>query len=74
MFYGRSSEYLWEMDNGDMHRILQGEGGEQGDPMMPLLYSLGQHGTLEAVNDRFSTTRGVWCALLCYPLHQPLMR
>ena len=39
-----------------MHRIPQGEGGEQGDPMMLLLYSLGQHGALEAVNDRL--TRG----------------
>ena len=55
-FHGRSSEYLWEMDNGEVHRIPQGEGGEQGDPMMPLLYSLGQHGALEAVNDRL--TRG----------------
>ena len=25
------------------HSILQGEGGEQGDPLMPLLSSLGQH-------------------------------
>ena len=36
MFYGGTSEYLWEMDNGQVHRIPQGEGGEQGDPMMPL--------------------------------------
>ena len=56
MFYGRSSEYLWEKDNGEVHRIPQGEGGEQGDPMMPFLYSLGQHGALEAANDRL--TRG----------------
>ena len=56
MFCGRSSECLWEMDNGEVHRIPQGEGGEQGDPVMLLLYSLGQHGALEAANDRF--TRG----------------
>ena len=42
MFQGRSSKYLWEMDNGEVHRIPQGEG----DPMMALLYSLGQHGAL----------------------------
>ena len=36
--------------------LPQGEGGEQGDPMMPLLYSLGQHGVFEAANDRL--TRG----------------
>ena len=34
----------------------QGEGGEQGDPMMPLLCSLGQHGALEAAHSQF--TRG----------------
>ena len=56
MFYGRSSEYLWEMDDGQVHRIPQGEGGEQGDPMMPLLCSLGQHGALEAAHSQF--TRG----------------
>ena len=56
MFYGRSSEYLWEMDDGQVLRILQGDGGDQGDPMMPLLYSLGQHGALEAPHSQF--TRG----------------
>ena len=40
----------------EVHRIPQGEGGEQGDPMMPLLCSLGQHGALESTNDRI--TRG----------------
>ena len=28
----------------------QGEGGEQGDPLMPLSFSLGQHRALVAVN------------------------
>ena len=32
-----------------MHTIDQGEGGEQGDPLMPLLLALGQHGAPEAV-------------------------
>ena len=41
MFYGRPSECLWEMDSGEVHRIPQGEGGEQGDRMVPLLYCLG---------------------------------
>ena len=50
MFYGTPSEYLWEDDDGEVHKIAQGEGGEQGDPMMPLLYSLGQHRALEAID------------------------
>ena len=42
-FYSEPSQYLWEDDTGDTHLIHQGEGGEQGDPLMPLLFSLGQH-------------------------------
>ena len=36
MSYGQASTYLWEDDEGHVHRIEQGEGGEQGDPMMPI--------------------------------------
>ena len=36
LFYGRPSEYLWEDASGEVHKIPQGEGGEQGDAMMPL--------------------------------------
>ena len=36
----QSFQYLWEMDSGEVHRIPQGEGGEQGDPMMPLFHCL----------------------------------
>ena len=50
MFYGTPSEYLWEDDDGEVHKIAQGEGGEQGDPMMPLLCSLGQHRALETID------------------------
>ena len=42
-FYGAPSEYIWEDNEGVHHTILQGEGGEQGDPLMPALFSLGQH-------------------------------
>ena len=48
-FYGTPSRYLWEDAEGLVHDIDQGEGGEQGDPMMPLLFSLGQHPALCAV-------------------------
>ena len=52
MFHGQASEYLWESDSGEIHSIPQGEGGEQGDAMMPLLHSLGQHGALQDVSRR----------------------
>ena len=40
---------LWEDKEGVVHRIVQAEGGEQGDPLMPALFSLGQHPALQAV-------------------------
>ena len=52
LFYGQPSRYLWEDEDGAIHHIHQGEGGEQGDPLMPLLFSLGQHAALEAVRRR----------------------
>ena len=43
--YGRPSTHLWE-EMGEVDEIAQGEGGEQGDPWMPILFSLGQHAAL----------------------------
>ena len=47
-FYGHPSPHLWEDEEGVVHEI-QGEGGEQGDPLMPALFALGQHQALEAI-------------------------
>ena len=52
LFHGTPSSYLWEDDSGTVHRIRQGEGGEQGDALMPLLFSLGQHGALQAAQEQ----------------------
>ena len=51
VFFGDRSEYLWYDDDGQEHSVWQGEGGEQGDPLMPALYSLGQHPALQAVQE-----------------------
>ena len=51
LFYGSKSRYLWEDNEGNCHTIAQAEGGEQGDPFLPLLFALGQH-TLVAVHSR----------------------
>ena len=48
MFYGSSSTYTWYDDDGVPHDVHQAEGGEQGDPLMPVLYALGQHEALQA--------------------------
>ena len=49
LFSGASSVYWWEDNFGTVHEVEQGEGGEQGDALMPLLLSLGQHDALRAV-------------------------
>ena len=48
-FYGQPSSCIWEDEMGEVHDILQGKGGEQGDPLMPALFALGQHEALEAI-------------------------
>ena len=48
MSYGQPSTYLWADDAGTVHEIRQGEGGEQGDALMPALYALGQHAALQS--------------------------
>ena len=35
-----------------MHDVQQGEGGEQGDALMPALFALGQHNALVTVQFR----------------------
>ena len=45
-FYGSASSCTWLDDNGGEHDVVQGEGGEQGDPLMPALYSLAEHAVL----------------------------
>ena len=42
-FYNSASTCLWEDEWGATHEIVQGEGGEQGDPSMPALFAVGQH-------------------------------
>ena len=42
------STYIWEDDMGTQHEVTQGEGCEQGDPLMPMLFCLGQYGALAA--------------------------
>ena len=39
-WYASPSRYMWRDSQGTMHEILQGDGGEQGDAMMPALFCL----------------------------------
>ena len=47
MFYGEVSSYLLDAEDGSTHDIRQAEGGEQGDPLMPILFSLGMDRALK---------------------------
>ena len=55
---GAPSTYLWEDEMGTTHEVRQGESGEQGGPLMPLLSSLEQHRALVAVQARLG--EGEW--------------
>ena len=48
-FYGQPSSNIWEDEVGEVQDIPQGEGGDQGDPLMPLLFSLALHPSLRSV-------------------------
>ena len=50
--YAQPTTYVWTDDSGAQHRIRQAEGGEQGDPLIPLLFSLGIHDSLCAVSEQ----------------------
>ena len=39
--YGSPSSYQWFNEDGECRTVTQVEGGEQGDPLMPLLFSIG---------------------------------
>ena len=48
--YGQPSNCRWHDDSGERWTVTQAEGGEQGDPLMPLLLSIGIQGALEKVS------------------------
>ena len=47
--YAQTSQYSWYDEDGVRRTVTQAEGGEQGDPLMPLLFSIGSQGVLEEV-------------------------
>ena len=47
--YAKPSQYSWWDDEGRRRVVFQAEGGEQGDPLMPLLFAIGIQGALEEV-------------------------
>ena len=46
---------------GNSQDIPQWEGGEQGDPLMPLLFALGLHRAVRAVQEEIGDEREGFC-------------
>ena len=68
--YGRPSRYKWRDSEGVCHDIHQHEGGKQGDPLMPLLFSPAGHDALRAVKQNLlpmsSCSRSWMMCALCH--------
>ncbi|OLP76330.1 132 kDa protein [Symbiodinium microadriaticum] len=62
-FYGTPSSYTWTDDSGRSHVIAQGEGGEQGDPLMPALYALAQQPALCEVQAQLQDGEAIFAFL-----------
>ena len=52
LFYSKTSKHQWRDDDGEYHFVEQAEGGEQGDPLMPILFSLGIHDVLQMIQEQ----------------------
>ena len=50
-FCEQPSSHIWEDEAGEVQDIPQGEGGHQGDPLMPLLFSLAMRPSHRSVGD-----------------------
>ena len=50
--YGQPGTYLWHDEQGRCREVRQGEGGEQGDALMPALFSLALAGALRRAQER----------------------
>lgn len=63
LWYAQPSEYVWHDQHGHPHTVTQAEGGEQGDPLMPVLFSLAQQPALQAVQTRLQPGESLYAFL-----------
>ena len=63
LWYSTPSAYVWIDGNNCPHRVTQAEGGEQGDPLMPALFSLGMHRALTALQTELQPGERVFAFL-----------
>ena len=63
LFYGSPSTYVFYDAEGRAHDVRQGEGGEQGDPLMPSLFALSQHQALLETRARLHPSNTLYAFL-----------
>ena len=63
MLYGSQSRFVWTDAEGTTHIIEQGEGGEQGCPLMPAVFVLAQHDGLVAASQNLLPSERVFSSL-----------
>eukprot|EP00959_Pyramimonas_sp_CCMP1952_P143426 3002513-Pyramimonas_sp.AAC.1 len=51
-WYGAQSEFRWASENWRSHVVFQGDGGEQGDALIPGLFCLAMQPALQAIQVR----------------------
>ena len=57
-FYSSPSSYVWYDRHCEAHHVAQGEGGEQGDPLMPCLFAAALHPALTAIQQAMAPGDG----------------
>ena len=70
--YSQPSTYHWQNKDGTRRVITQCDGGEQGDPLMPLLFCLAVHDALAEVKEQLQDGEVIFAFLddvyaLCAP-------
>ena len=63
LFYCTPSTYVFYDEEGRAHDVQQGEGGEQGDQLMPSLFALGQHQALVEARARLHPSNTLYAFL-----------
>ena len=63
LWCGSKSKYIWTDANGHPHEVEQGEGGEQGDPLMPALFCLAVQSALTAAQGELLEAAAVFAYL-----------
>ena len=63
LFYGEVSKYYWTDEVGKVWEVTQGDGGEQGDPLMPQLFALGLSPALREAKQKLQEDESLFAFL-----------